>query len=728
MSIDTDIKRNGDAFAALAEGRHRDPFALLGIHSVGKSRVVRTFQPQAKQVDLIDADGNHIADMRKVHTDGLFVAAMPPRKRRYRLRVTTHDGHTADIEDAYRFPQSLGDIDLYLLGEGSDRQIYNKLGAQVISLEGVAGTRFAVWAPNASRVSVVGDFNDWDGRRHIMRLHPANGIWELFLPGVGGGARYKFEMLDKHGKLLPLKTDPYGNYHEPPPGNASIVYESGYQWEDSSWVGKRSVVPNLDSPVSIYEVHLGSWRRKADEGNRYLTYRELADELVDYVADMGFTHIELLPISEHPFDGSWGYQPIGMFAPTQRFGNPDDFRYFIDRCHNAGIAIIIDWVPAHFPKDEHGLRQFDGTALYEHQDPRKGEHADWGTLIFNFGRREVVNYLIGSALYWIDEFHIDGIRVDAVASMLYLDYSREADEWVPNEHGGNENLEAVAFLRKLNTEVHAHGATSFAEESTAWPGVSRPVDLGGLGFTYKWNMGWMNDTLSYMSEEPIHRKHHHDKMTFGLVYAFNENFILPLSHDEVVHGKHSLLGRMPGDEWQRFANLRAYYANMYAHPGKKLMFMGGELAQGQEWSHDRSLDWHLLEYHNHRGVQNLVRDLNHVYTQTPALHEIDFSGEGFEWIDWDDRDNSVLSWIRRDRSGGYAICISNFTPVTRYDYRIGVATRDPLKEIINTDAEKYGGSGTGNGVITPYEQEHYGKPFSACLTIPPLATLILLPE
>ncbi|MDX2411663.1 MAG: 1,4-alpha-glucan branching protein GlgB [Woeseiaceae bacterium] len=728
MSIDTDIRRNSDAFAALAEGRHRDPFALLGIHKVGKSRVVRTFQPQAKQVDLIDADGSHLADMRKVHSDGLFVAAMPPRIRRYRLRVTSHDGHTADIEDAYHFPQSLGDIDLYLLGEGSDRQIYNKLGAHVISLEGVRGARFAVWAPNASRVSVVGDFNDWDGRRHIMRLHPANGIWEFFLPGVCGGARYKFEMLDKHGKLLPLKTDPYGSYHEPPPGNASIVYESDYRWQDSSWVGKRSVVPDLDKPVSIYEVHLGSWRRKADEGNRYLTYRELADELVDYVADMGFTHIELLPISEHPFDGSWGYQPIGMFAPTQRFGSPDDFRYFIDRCHNAGIAIIIDWVPAHFPKDEHGLRQFDGTALYEHEDPRKGEHADWGTLIFNFGRREVVNYLIGSALYWIDEFHIDGIRVDAVASMLYLDYSREADEWLPNELGGNENLEAVEFLRKLNVEVHAHGATSFAEESTAWPGVSRPVDMGGLGFTYKWNMGWMNDTLSYMSEEPIHRKHHHDKMTFGLVYAFNENFILPLSHDEVVHGKHSLLGRMPGDEWQRFANLRAYYANMYAHPGKKLMFMGGEIAQGQEWSHDRSLDWHLLQYKNHSGVQNLVRDLNHVYTQTPALHEIDFADEGFEWIDWDDRDNSVLSWIRRDRSGGYVICISNFTPVTRYDYRIGVATKDPLKEIINTDAEKYGGSGTGNGVITPSEQGHYGKPFSACLTIPPLATLILLPE
>jgi 1,4-alpha-glucan branching enzyme len=727
-TIDTDIRRNGDAFAALAEGRYPDPFALLGLHKAGRSRVVRTFQPQAKEVELIDADGNHLADLRKAHSDGLFVAAMPPRKRRYRLRVTSHDGHTADIEDAYRFPQSLGDIDLYLLGEGSDRQIYNKLGAQIISLEGVRGTRFAVWAPNASRVSVVGDFNDWDGRRHIMRLHPANGIWEFFLPGVFGGARYKFEMLDKHGKLLPLKTDPYGNYHEPPPGNASIVYESSYRWKDDSWVGKRSIVPDLDKPVSIYEVHLGSWRRKADEGNRYLTYRELADELVDYVADMGFTHIELLPISEHPFDGSWGYQPIGMFAPTQRFGNPDDFRYFIDRCHKAGIAIIIDWVPAHFPKDEHGLRQFDGTALYEHEDPRKGEHADWGTLIFNFGRREVVNYLIGSALYWIDEFHIDAIRVDAVASMLYLDYSREEDEWIPNELGGNENLEAVAFLRKLNAEVHAHGATSFAEESTAWPGVSRPVDMGGLGFTYKWNMGWMNDTLSYMSEEPIHRKHHHDKMTFGLVYAFNENFVLPLSHDEVVHGKYSLLGRMPGDEWQRFANLRAYYANMYAHPGKKLMFMGGEIAQGQEWSHDRSLDWHLLQYQNHSGVQNLVKDLNHVYTRTPALHEIDFSDEGFEWINWDDRDNSVLSWIRRDRSGGYAICISNFTPVARYDYRIGVATRCPLKEIINTDAEKYGGSGIGNGVITPSEQEHYGKPFSACLAIPPLATLILLPE
>jgi len=710
MDIDTDIKRNKDAFAAVAEGRERNPFALLGIHKADGLRVVRTFQPQAKRVELVDASGNHLADMQRVHLDGLFAAAMPPRKRRYLLRVTTHDGNTTDLEDAYRFPQSLGDVDLYLLGEGSDRQIYNKLGARVISLAGVRGTRFAVWAPNASRVSVVGDFNDWDGRRHIMRLHPGNGIWEFFLPGVFGGARYKFEMLDKVGKLLPLKTDPYGNYHEPPPGNASIVYDSDYHWKDDNWVAQRNIVPRLDTPVSIYEVHLGSWRRNADEGDRYLTYRELADELVDYVADMGFTHIELLPVSEHPFDGSWGYQPIGMFAPTQRFGSPDEFRYFIDRCHKAGIGVIVDWVPAHFPKDEHGLRQFDGTALYEHEDPRKGEHADWGTLIFNFGRREVVNYLIGSALYWIDEFHIDALRVDAVASMLYR---------------GNENLEAVAFLRNLNTELHAHGATSYAEESTAWPGVSRPVDQDGLGFTYKWNMGWMNDTLSYMAEEPVHRKHHHDKMTFGLVYAFNENFVLPLSHDEVVHGKRSLLGRMPGDEWQQFANLRAYYANMYAHPGKKLLFMGSELAQHQEWSHDRSLDWHLLEHPKHSGMQKLVKDLNHVYKQTPSLFEIDFDGEGFEWIDWDDRDNSVLSWIRRDKSGGYTICISNFTPVTRSNYRIGVTERNPLVEIINTDAEKYGGSGVGNGVITPSEQGHHGKPYSVCLTIPPLSTLIL---
>jgi len=711
---------------ALARGEHCDPFAFLGPHQVGSQRVVRALLPHARNVELIDASGNSLAEMERIHADGLFEAVLPPRKRRYLFRITAFNGATYDVEDAYRFESSLGDLDLYLLGEGSDRKIYQKLGAQVRTLAGVPGTRFAVWAPNASRVSVIGDFNDWDGRRHCMRLHPANGIWEIFLPGVAAGARYKFEMLDQNGKLLPLKTDPYGNFHEPPPGNASIVYESHYDWQDDDWINKRSEVPRLDKPVSIYEVHLGSWRRA--DGGRYLNYRELADQLVDYVKDMGFTHIELLPVTEHPFDGSWGYQPIGMFAPTQRFGDPDDFRYFVDRCHAAGVALMVDWVPAHFPKDEHGLRRFDGTALYEHEDPRKGEHADWGTLIFNFGRREVVNYLIGNALYWIDEFHIDALRVDAVASMLYLDYSRKEGEWLPNEQGGNENLEAVAFLRKLNVELHSHGATSYAEESTAWPGVSRPVDMGGLGFTYKWNMGWMNDTLSYMSEEPVHRKHHHDKMTFGLVYAFDENFVLPLSHDEVVHGKGSLLGRMPGDEWQRFANLRAYYGNMYAHPGKKLLFMGAELAQYREWGHDRTLDWNLLDYPVHAGVKALVRDLNHVYRNTPALYEVDFSGDGFEWINWGDRDNSVLSWIRRDRSGGYVICITNFTPVVRYDYQLGVPDPVRFDEILNTDAEKYGGSGNRNDNLYATEAPLLGKPCTLSLTIPPLATLILKPE
>jgi 1,4-alpha-glucan branching enzyme len=717
-----------DTYAALVQGRYYDPFSALGPHKVGNSRIVRTLQPHAQTVDLVDGDGKLLAAMERVHPDGLFAAAMPPRKRRYKLRITLHNGTRFDIEDPYRFPATLGDLDLYLLGEGSDRKIYRKLGSQICRIDKIDGTRFAVWAPNASRVSVIGDFNNWDGRRHVMRLHPANGIWEIFIPGVGAGARYKYELLDKHGQLLPFKTDPFASFHEPPPGNAGIVYASQYDWQDDSWTKARTVVPDLARPVSIYEVHLGSWRRKADDGHRYLNFRELADELVDYVADMGFTHIELLPVSEHPFDGSWGYQPIGLFAPTQRFGEPDDFRYLVDRCHAAGIAVIVDWVPAHFPKDEHGLRRFDGSALYEHEDPRKGEHADWGTLIFNFGRREVVNYLIGSALYWIDEFHIDGIRVDAVASMLYLDYSRDDGEWLPNKFGGNENLEAVEFLRKLNTEIHAHGAVSFAEESTAWPGVSRPVDAGGLGFTYKWNMGWMNDTLSYMSEDPLHRKHHHDKMTFGLVYAFNENFVLPLSHDEVVHGKHSILGRMPGDEWQRFANLRAYYANMYAHPGKKLLFMGNELAQYQEWNHDQSLDWNLLEYPLHVGVQSLIRDLNACYRHTPALFEIDFAASGFEWIRWEDRDNSILSWIRRDRAGEVVVCISNFTPVVRHDYRVGVPTGGQYFEKINTDAARYGGSGAGNPLLEAEMTASDGQPWSVTLTLPALATLILAPQ
>jgi 1,4-alpha-glucan branching enzyme len=659
-------------------------------------------------VSLIDGSGKLIAAMEKIHDA---------------LRVTLSDGTGFDVEDPYRFPSTLGEMDLYLLGEGSDQHIFRKLGAHVIKVAGVSGTRFAVWAPNASRVSVVGDFNNWDGRRHVMRLHPGNGIWEIFIPAATQGANYKYEIQDSDGKLLPLKSDPYATYHEAPPGNSCIVFDSSYQWKDAVWMKQRSPTPKMDQPIAIYEVHPGSWRRRDDGG--YLGYRALADELVSYVKEMGFTHIELLPVSEHPFDGSWGYQPIGLFAPTQRFGTPDDFRYFVDRCHAANLSVIVDWVPAHFPKDEHGLARFDGSALYEHADPRKGEHADWGTLVFNYGRREVINYLIGSALYWIQELHIDAIRVDAVASMLYLDYSRNEGEWIPNEHGGNENLEAVEFLKRFNRDVHAAGASTFAEESTAWPGVSRPVDAGGLGFTYKWNMGWMNDTLMYMSEDPVHRKYHHDKMTFGLVYAFDENFVLPLSHDEVVHGKHSILGRMPGDEWQKFANLRAYYATMYAHPGKKLLFMGNEIAQQREWDHDQSLDWHLLEQPAHAGIQALVRDLNHLYRETPALYEVDFDAHGFEWIDYNDRDNSILSWIRRDKSGGFVVVISNLTPIAREKYSIGVPVSGTYTELLNTDSERYGGSGIANNALQTTGQSQHGRPDSLSLRLPALATLIL---
>ncbi len=723
----TDFENNRRELEAIVGGYHNNPFAVLGLHSSGGSRVVRCFHPWAKQVELVDGSDELLAVMERVHSEGLFIAEMPARKRRYKLRVTYKSDHVATIEDSYRFGSTLGELDLYLLGEGSDKMVYSKLGAHLRTIEGIDGVRFAVWAPNASRVSVVADFNGWDGRCHVMRLHPGNGIWEIFVPGIGNGAKYKFELTDRGGHLLPLKTDPYASYHEPPPGNASIVFDSEYEWQDHDWMQHRSTTPDLDRPVSIYEVHLGSWRRKIEDHSRPLTYQELAIELVDYVREMGFTHVEFLPVSEHPFDGSWGYQPIGLFAPTQRFGNPDDFRYLVDCFHAAGIGVIVDWVPAHFPRDEHGLGRFDGTALYEHEDPRKGAHADWGTLIFNFGRREVVNYLIGSALYWIDEFHVDAIRVDAVASMLYLDYSREDGEWVPNVHGGNENLEAVEFLRRVNAEIHAHGAVSFAEESTAWPGVSRPVEAGGLGFTYKWNMGWMNDTLRYMSEDPIHRKFHHDKMTFGLVYAFNENFILPLSHDEVVHGKRSILGRMPGDEWQRFANLRAYYGSMYAHPGKKLLFMGNEIAQYAEWNHDRSLDWHLLQFPYHAGVQALVRDLNAVYRRTPALHEVDFSGEGFEWIAWDDNENSILSWIRRDRHGGFVVCLVNMTPVVRHDHRFGMPAAGRYVELLNTDAARYGGSGLHNATIEASDTGSHGRPFSITVTLPALATLILAP-
>jgi len=724
------------ALDALASGDHGDPFAVLGMHEAADGRVVvRACLPGARSVAVVDAAGGRtVADLPRIHEAGIFAGPAGNRRRRfaYRLRIDWN-GQTLEADDAYRFPPMIGDFDLHLLGEGNHLRAYEVMGAHPRTVDGVEGVAFAVWAPNARRVSVVGGFNGWDGRRHVMRLRHGSGIWEIFVPGIGPGEPYKFEIKARDGRLLPLKTDPYAFAAEVPPKTASVVAaERPFPWRDALWCGRRGETNALDAPIAAYEVHLGSWRRKSEEGDRFLTYRELADELVPYVRDMGFTHIELMPVSEFPFDGSWGYQPIGLFAPTSRFGTPDDFRAFVDACHAADIGVLVDWVPGHFPTDEHGLGLFDGTHLYEHADPRKGRHTDWGTLIYNYGRREVANFLLANARYWIDRFHIDGLRVDAVASMLYLDYSRKPGEWVPNQYGGNENLEAVAFLRRMNEVVFAEGggATTVAEESTAWPMVSRPTYLGGLGFGLKWNMGWMHDTLQYMSKEPIHRRYHLNNLTFGLVYAFTENFVLALSHDEVVHGKGSLLGRMPGDRWQRFANLRAYLAFMYGHPGKKLLFMGGEFGQEREWSHQRSLDWHLLDDPMHAGVQRLVRDLNRLYRDAPALHQADFEPAGFDWIDCQDVDHCVVSFLRRGREAGeLAVVVCNFTPVVHHGYRVGVPTGDVYVECINTDATEYGGSGAGNlGGVEAEPLPAHGHPFSVDLTLPPLAVLILRPR
>jgi 1,4-alpha-glucan branching enzyme len=723
------------AMDAVVRAEHGDPFGFLGLHEEDGQLVVRSMQPRATAVSVVDArNGQVVAELPRLRDEGLFGGPVPGRERfPYRLRLDYGDGVTEIIEDPYRFPPVLGELDLHLLGEGTHLHLYRRLGAHEIIVEGVAGVSFAVWAPNARSVAVIGDFNHWDGRVHLMRRRVEVGVWEIFIPGIRRGALYKYEIRGSEGNLQPAKADPFGFAAEQPPRTASVVHDlQAYPWTDGAWMERRQAAVAREAPVSIYEVHLGSWRRVPEEGNRPLSYCELAVELAAYAKDMGFTHVELLPIHEHPFSGSWGYQPIGLYAPTSRFGSPDDFRAFIDYLHNQGIGIIIDWVSGHFPTDPHGLMTFDGTHLYEHADPRQGFHQDWNTAIFNYGRNEVRNYLYSNALFWLDEYHVDGLRVDAVASMLYLDYSRQPGEWIPNRFGGNENLEAIEFLRRMNEVVYGQhpGAVTVAEESTAWPMVSRPVYLGGLGFGYKWNMGWMHDTLRYMSKEPIHRRYHHDDLTFGLLYAFHENFVLPLSHDEVVHGKGSIFGRMPGDRWQRFANLRAYYAFMFCHPGKKLLFMGNEFGQEREWNAEASLDWHLLDDPMHQGVRDCLRQLNALYRQLPALHEQDCEGRGFAWIDCNDRDNSVLSWLRRaiDPDDFVAI-IANFTPVVRGGYRLGVPRGGWYTELMNTDSALYGGSnvGLGGGAMAEPVPWH-GHPFSLALRLPPLGALILRPE
>ncbi|WP_283643566.1 1,4-alpha-glucan branching protein GlgB [Marinovum algicola] len=719
--------------ASLADGSHGNPFAVLGMHETDGKLVVRVFRPEADSVELIDAKtGKAVVSLGRVTGgDGVFAAEVPRRKKRfdYKLRMT-RGGNVWTEYDPYAFGNVLGEFDEYLLGEGTHGYLWKALGAHVMTHEGVEGTHFAVWAPNARRVSVVGDFNGWDGRRFVMRRRGATGVHEIFVPDVADGTAYKYEVLGIDGQLMQLKADPVGFGAELPPRTASVVRDlSRYDWQDGDWMARRGGAHRIDRPISVYEVHLESWRRVPEEDGRSLTYREMADALVSYVKEMGFTHIETTPISEYPFGGSWGYQPVGLYAPTSRFGTPDDFRYFVDACHQAGIGLIIDWVPGHFPTDEHGLGRFDGSALYEHADPKEGYHPDWNTLVYNYGRTEVANYLIANAKFWVQEYHIDGLRVDAVASMLYRDYSRKEGEWVPNIHGGRENLEAISFMQRMNEAVYADqpDIMTIAEESTAFPGVSAPTDTGGLGFGFKWNMGWMNDTLRYMGEDPIHRKYHHDKMTFGLHYAFSENFVLPLSHDEVVHGKGSILDRMPGDDWQRFANLRAYYGFMWGHPGKKLLFMSCEFGQWDEWNNEKSLDWHLLEYPTHKGVQSLVRDLNHLYRDTPALYELDSKPEGFRWIDGGNAGESVFSWLRHGKDGSDPVLVvCNFTPVTRPGYRIGVPLAGTWEEVLNTDAAAYAGSNQVNATpLATTEESAHGCAQSIELTVPPLATTFL---
>ena len=728
VTMERDTLSQG-AIDAIVNGRHGDPFAVLGPQPEGGHTRVRAFLPGADAAELIDAQGKSLGRMERIHEAGLF-SGLLAKPGAYRLHVQTH-GTRYEAEDPYRFAATLGPLDLHLLTNGVHRDLGLTLGAHQATYDGVEGVRFAVWAPNAQRVSVVGDFNFWDARRHPMRKQVPAGVWEMFVPGVKPGAVYKYDLLGPDWSPLPQKADPVAWAAEPPPATGSIVVASApFRWTDAAWMERRAAAQQPGAPISAYEVHAASWLPFAENGAA--GWAALADRLVPYCAGMGFTHLELLPVMEHPFGGSWGYQPLGQYAPSARLGSPHDFAAFVDRCHAMGIGVLLDWVPAHFPTDAHGLARFDGTALYEHGDPNEGFHKDWNTFIYNLGRNEVKAWMISSGLFWLTHYHVDGLRVDAVASMLYRDYSRNAGEWVPNRYGGRENLESVAFLQELSRAVaeRAPGAILVAEESTAWPGVTRPADEGGLGFDYKWNMGWMHDTLDYMEEQPVYRQWHHNKITFGLVYAFSEKFMLPLSHDEVVYGKGSLIRKMPGDTWQKFASLRAYFGFMWTHPGKKLIFMGGEFAQDREWNHDTGLDWNLLDDPHHAGVQHLLRDLNQAYRSIPALHQGDCDPAGFRWVILDDAADSVYAYLRQSLDGSPpALVVCNFTPVPRYGFRIGVSHAGPWAERINTDAEHYGGSNVGNGGRVEAEAvPAHGLPASVVLTLPPLATLVLIPE
>ena len=725
------------------DGNADSPELLLGpreiLHKGRRALSVRAFLPDSRQAWLIG--GSHGSaeagqPMRRIHPAGLYEAICPlaenlPHKP-YRFRVAGEGGEMTTLHDPYYFEPLLTDFDLHLFGEGNLLRCYDKFGAHLREIDGVVGVNFAVWAPNAQAVSVVGDFNKWDARRHPLRRHSSGGVWELFIPELKAGEKYKFRIKTRWGETFD-KSDPYSFAAELPPRTANIVTDlSTHAWQDGDWLSRRAATNPLDQPISVYEVHLGSWRRDHTRHNGWLNYRDLAHQLVKYCQEMGFTHIELLPVSEHPFTGSWGYQTVGYFGVTSRYGTPQDFMYFVDYCHQNGIGVILDWVPAHFPKDGHGLRRFDGSALYEHEDVRKGEHPDWGTMIFNYGRHEVRNFLLANALFWLDKYHIDGLRVDAVASMLYLDYSRKEGEWIPNQYGGRENLEAISLFREFNYQAHGQypGVLTIAEESTAWGGVSRPTYVGGLGFSLKWNMGWMNDTLRYMRHESIHRQYHHDELTFSLIYAFTENFCLPLSHDEVVHGKRSLLDQMPGDLWQKFANLRLLYSYMWTHPGKKLLFMGGEIAQWHEWDADSELQWDLLQWETHQGVKKMVSDLNALVRREPALHQVDFEPSGFEWIDCHSRHDSVLAYIRRGKNPDDIVIVAcNFTPVVREKHVVGVPRGGWYKEVFNSDSQFYGGSNVGNFPgVQAQEPGWHMRPYKLTIKLPPLAVVVFKPE